>query len=81
VLKNRQRRGNGEKLLRHLLSLVRTSEVFVGTWKDVYWAISFYEKHGFRLVTKEEKDMLLTKYWNIPKRQIETSVVLKLKKA
>ncbi len=80
VLTNRQRRGIGEKLLRHLLSLVRTSEVLVGTWEAAYWAIRFYEKHGFRLVTKEEKDMLLRKYWNIPERQIATSVVLELKK-
>jgi GNAT superfamily N-acetyltransferase len=80
VLTNRQRRGIGEKLLRHLLSLARTSEVLVGTWEAAYWATRFYEKHGFRLVTREEKDMLLRKYWNIPDRQIETSVVLELKK-
>ena len=35
-----------------------------------------YEKHGFRKVTPEEKDHLLRKYWDIPDRQIETSVVL-----
>jgi ribosomal protein S18 acetylase RimI-like enzyme len=80
VLTNRQRRGIGEKLLRHLLSLARASEVLVGTWEAAYWATRFYEKHGFRLVTREEKDMLLRKYWNIPERQIETSVVLELKK-
>lgn len=80
VLTNRQRRGIGEKLLRHLLSLARTSEVLVGTWEAAYWATRFYEKHGFRLVTREEKDMLLRKYWDIPERQIETSVVLELKK-
>jgi len=80
VLTNRQRRGIGEKLLRHLLSLARTSEVLVGTWEAACWAIRFYEKHGFRLVTREEKDKLLRKYWNIPERQIETSVVLELKK-
>jgi GNAT superfamily N-acetyltransferase len=80
VLTNRQRRGIGEKLLEHLLSLARTSEILVGTWEAAYWAIRFYEKHGFRLVTREEKDRLLRKYWNIPERQIETSVVLELKK-
>ena len=80
VLTNRQRRGIGEKLLRHLLSLAQTSKVLVGTWEAAYWAIRFYEKHGFRLVTKEEKDRLLRKYWNIPERQIETSVVLELEK-
>jgi GNAT superfamily N-acetyltransferase len=80
VLTNRQRRGIGEKLLKYLLNLARTSGVLVGTWEAAYWAIRFYEKHGFRLATKEEKDRLLRKYWNIPERQIETSVVLELKK-
>jgi GNAT superfamily N-acetyltransferase len=80
VLTNRQRRGIGEKLLKHLLSLARTSEVLVGTWEAAYWAIRFYEKHGFKLVSKEEKDRLLRKYWDIPERQVETSVVLELKK-
>jgi GNAT superfamily N-acetyltransferase len=79
VCTDHQRRGIGEKLLKHLISLARTSEVLVGTWEAAYWAVHFYEKHGFRLVSKEEKDRLLRKYWNIPERQIETSVVLKLK--
>jgi GNAT superfamily N-acetyltransferase len=79
VLTRRQRRGIGEKLLNHLLSLARTTEVLVGTWEAAHWAIRFYEKHGFKLVSKEEKDRLLRKYWNIPQRQVETSVVLKLK--
>jgi len=80
VLTSRQRRGIGEKLLRNLLSMARTSEVLVGTWKAASWAIRFYEKHGFRLVSNEEKNRLLRKYWNIPERQVETSVVLKLQK-
>jgi GNAT superfamily N-acetyltransferase len=80
VLSSHQRRGIGEKLLRHLLKMVRTSEVLVGTWEAAYWAIRFYEKHGFQLVTKKETKQLLREYWNIPKRQIETSVVLRLEK-
>jgi GNAT superfamily N-acetyltransferase len=80
VLTNRQKRGIGEKLLNHLTSLTRTAEVLVGTWEAAYWAICFYEKHGFRLVSTEEKDRLLRQYWNIPERQIETSVVLRLKR-
>jgi hypothetical protein len=40
------------------------------------WAIRFYEKHGYRLVDPEEKNRLLKKYWNVPDRQVETSVVL-----
>jgi hypothetical protein len=61
------------------MSLARASTVLVGTWEAAYWAVRFYEKHGFTLVSKEEKDRLLRKYWGIPERQIETSVVLKLK--
>ena len=80
VLTNRQRKGIGEKLLNHLLSLAHTSTVLVGTWEAAQWAIRFYEKHGFRLVPTQEKNRLLRKYWKIPDRQVQTSVVLKLKK-
>lgn len=77
VLTTRQRSGIGAKLLKHLLALAKTSEVLVGTWEAAWWAVQFYEKHGFRLVSKEEKNRLLREYWNIPERQVETSVVLK----
>ena len=80
VLTSRQREGIGEKLLSHLLSLARTRIVLVGTWETAWWAVRFYEKHGFRLVSKEEKNRLLREYWNIPERQVETSVVLKIRK-
>jgi hypothetical protein len=49
----------------------------VGTWEDATWAVRFYERHGFTLVSRDEKNQLLQEYWNIPRRQIETSVVLK----
>ena len=78
VLTTYQRRGIGRKLLSYLMSLAQTPEVLVGTWEDATWAIRFYEKHGFKLVSPKEKDMLLRAYWNIPERQIETSVVLKI---
>ena len=58
-----------------LISLT-TKPVLIGTWADATWAIAFYKKHGFRLVSFEEKEELLRKYWTIPLRQIETSVVL-----
>jgi len=48
----------------------------IGTWADAIWAIRFYEKRGFRLVSLKEKDRLLRIYWSVPKRQVETSVVL-----
>jgi len=70
-----QKRGIGSKLLSHLLRQT-TKPVLIGTWADAVWAVRFYEKYGFKLVTKEEKDGLLKKYWSIPARQIETSVVL-----
>lgn len=70
-----QRRGLGAQLLRHLLDQVETP-VLVGTWADAHWAIGFYEKNGFTVVANTEKDRLLRCYWNVPERQIETSVVL-----
>lgn len=53
-----------------------TRPILVGTWANAAWAIRFYVKHGFRLLSPEEKDRLLRNYWSIPERQIETSVVL-----
>ena len=70
-----QRKGIGSKLLHHLGSLTKRP-LLMGTWADADWAIRFYQKHGFSLVTREEKNFLLRKYWNIPERQVETSVVL-----
>ena len=50
--------------------------ILIGTWADAKWAIAFYQKYGFQLVSKEDKNRLLPKYWTIPERQVETSVVL-----
>ena len=74
VLPRWQRQGIGSKLFDYLRSLVTTSRLLVGTWADAHWAIDFYEKHGFSLLP--DKDELLKTYWDIPRRQIETSVVL-----
>ncbi len=75
VLPRAQRAGIGGQLLRSLLA---TSDrpVLIGTWADARWAIAFYEKHGFACVSPEEKTRLLRRYWDIPERQVETSVVL-----
>ena len=70
-----QNRGIGGKLLLHLRTMT-SRPILIGTWADASWAIRFYEKHGFRVVTVEEKNRLLKKYWSIPDRQIATSVVL-----
>jgi N-acetylglutamate synthase-like GNAT family acetyltransferase len=75
VRTTKRNKGIGSKLLEHL-SAISTTPVLVGTWADASWAIEFYQKHGFRLLPPEEKNNLLRKYWNIPLRQIETSVVL-----
>jgi GNAT superfamily N-acetyltransferase len=78
VLPGCQRRGIGTRLLEYLAGLAETAEILVGTWADATWAVQFYEKHGLKLVPSSEKDILLRTYWNIPERQIETSVVLRL---
>jgi len=72
-------KGIGGKMLSHLKTSI-TEPSLVGTWAAAVWAIRFYEKHGFRLVTMDEKNRLLRKYWSIPERQTETSVVLADKK-
>ncbi|VVB93101.1 Acetyltransferase (GNAT) domain protein [uncultured archaeon] len=71
----KQKKGIGGELLSHLRELA-TRPILIGTWADAEWAIHFYEKHGFHLVSSGEKDRLLRKYWSILERQIETSVVL-----
>ena len=75
VRTSHQSRGIGGQLLSQLRQLAK-GPVLIGTWADASWAIAFYEKHGFRVVSPAEKERLLRKYWKIPERQIETSVVL-----
>jgi N-acetylglutamate synthase-like GNAT family acetyltransferase len=70
-----QKMGIGTKLLQHLESMTE-KPVLIGTWSASLWAISFYEKNGYTLVSEEEKNRLLSNYWSIPDRQVETSVVL-----
>lgn len=67
--------GAGSALMAHLKTLTR-KPMLVGTWKAATWAIRFYEKRGFRLTGEQEKERLLRRYWSIPERQIEESVVL-----
>ena len=71
----KQNQGIAKKLLSRLRK-ESTRPILIGTWAAAVWAIRFYEKHGFKLVSPEEKDRLLRKYWSIPERQISTSVVL-----
>lgn len=75
VLSRAQKRGIGKKLLQHLQSMTE-KPVLIGTWAAASWAVSFYQKNGYKLVSEEEKNRLLRRYWSIPERQVETSVVL-----
>ena len=70
-----RRRGIGGRLLRHIRSFT-DGPLLVGTWAAASWAIRFYGKHGFHLVPRKETPALLRRYWDIPERQVETSVVL-----
>lgn len=73
-----QRSGVGGRLLRSLLAKT-SAPVLIGTWADADWAIAFYEKHGFEVESPAEKTRLLRRYWDIPERQVETSVVLRMR--
>lgn len=70
-----QRKGVGGALLRHVQALTE-KPVLIGTWAAASWAIDFYRRNGFTVVGEDEKNRLLRKYWSIPARQVETSVVL-----
>lgn len=71
-----QGRGIGGILLAQLCAQ-SPRPILVGTWAAATWAIEFYERRGFSLVARDEIATLLRKYWSVPDRQIETSVVLR----
>jgi GNAT superfamily N-acetyltransferase len=75
VLPGNQGRGVGSALIAHLRRL-SARRMLVGTWAAAEWAIRFYQRHGFELVSEQRKTELLRTYWTVPDRQIETSVVL-----
>ena len=75
VAPEHQRKGVGGRLLLHVRALTERP-LLIGTWAAATWAIDFYKRNGFALTTPEEKERLLRKYWSVPERQIETSVVL-----
>jgi N-acetylglutamate synthase-like GNAT family acetyltransferase len=75
VKTNQRKSGIGTRLLSHLMHLT-DKPILIGTWQSATWAINFYVKNGFQLVSEEEKVKLLHQYWSVPERQIETSVVL-----
>ncbi|MGH7496060.1 MAG: GNAT family N-acetyltransferase [bacterium] len=75
VRTEQRKKGIGTLLLQELIKDAK-KPILIGTWKAADWAIRFYEKRGFRLVEEDAKNHLLKKYWAIPDRQVETSVVL-----
>ena len=75
VLPNQQNHGIGTQLLLHLEGMTK-KPILIGTWASATWAIQFYERNGYFLLSRIETEQLLKQYWNIPARQIVTSVVL-----
>lgn len=75
VLPEAQGQGVGGRLLQHLIAQCPT-RILVGTWAAASWAIAFYQRHGFAMVVADRTPELLRRYWEIPERQVETSVVL-----
>jgi len=75
VRSSTRKQGIGTRLLGHLEKMTE-KPILIGTWAAATWAISFYQKNGYRLVPEDEKQRLLRTYWSIPERQVETSVVL-----
>ena len=70
-----QRKGVGAALLKHVQGLA-TKPMLIGTWRDATWAIAFYQRNGFTLLSDGAKEILLRRFWSIPSRQVATSVVL-----
>jgi len=76
TLTSYQGRGIGSVLLKYLLKKNQKSRLLVGTWRKAVWAIRFYKKFGFIIHSKDQTTILLKKYWKIPAKQIDNSVVL-----
>lgn len=75
VLTDKRKQGVGSSLLTLLMQQVE-KPVLVATWANVLWAISFYKKHGFKLVENKEKEKLIKKYWKVPLHHLENSILL-----
>ena len=75
VKTTRRNQGIGTNLLRHLERMT-TKPILIGTWADATWAILFYEKNGYRCLSRKDTEHLLRQYWSVPDRQVATSIVL-----
>ncbi len=71
----RRNQGIGAALLAELHGRAATP-MLIGTWAAAIWAVRFYEKRGFQRVPDAQIVTLLERYWSVPARQAETSVVL-----
>lgn len=80
VRTKQRNKGIGTLLLKHLIHKTE-KPLLIGTWEAADWAIRFYQKQGFTKLNKDQTRYLLIKYWSIPERQIETSIVLVDEKA
>jgi GNAT superfamily N-acetyltransferase len=76
TLSKYQRTGIGKSLLQHLFTMNTSTIWLLGTWQDATWAIRFWKKHGFVLHGRKQTDQLLNRYWQVPIKQMEYSVVL-----
>jgi GNAT superfamily N-acetyltransferase len=76
TLSDYQGLGIGKSLLQYLFKINRSSSLLVGTWQDATWAIRFYMKNDFVLHTRKQTNRLLERYWQVPLKQMENSVVL-----
>lgn len=75
VLTSERRNGIGTRLLTQL-ERETSKPILIGTWAEASWAIEFYKKNGYRLISGKERGMLLDKYWFISDVQADASVVL-----
>jgi len=66
--------GIGGRLVAFVQKKIDTEWLLIGTWESARWAVDFYLRRDF--ATMPDKDGLLRNYWDIPDRQVETSVVL-----
>ena len=73
-----QGRGIGSLLLRRIEEIItnsnKASTIIIGTYTQASWAITFYEKHGYRKASNPQE--ILTKYYDIAEVQRLNSLTL-----
>ena len=78
ILPRSQRKGIGGLLLTQIEALLtksrRVKRIIIGTYTGVSWAISFYEKHGYRKSANPHE--ILMRSYDIPEIQRLNSLTL-----